>query len=362
MEPVLFGNKRALRIRDSNKNRLSLIIKKLREFIAVTMWEKEEVKWNYESFQKMKETPYLLRPVPIKRNKTGNVVNCPNYFFLLTTIEDKKICCFIEKKKPLETANIYQVRFRFKDELFQDTLLTGTLVKTTETSLPIREEITEVFSSIFTSIKREISASIYENNSVFLCNDLWVYKGKDISSMLSQRLVQIQDILGREWYPDLRLDVCDFNLIPYNNYNDIEDFLRNKRKYFTYGMSDHKVISLSTHSVPGTEEYRFSLKYKVPKPSLNESMVYKNGKWSINNIVNNENINEKEKELILKKSDFPDVYIVYNPSNNKKLGVARVRTINESKTLKKLFSNQNNIKILCKWIPEFEKWQPVIKH
>lgn len=361
MEPVNFGNKRALKI-TNNKIR-SLVLNKLREFISVKMWENEIPKWNYESFQKMKETPYFLRPVPIKRNKSGNIVNCPNYFFLLTVINNKKNCYFIEKKKPLNSVNIYQTRFRFKDELFEDTLLCGTLVQTNEMSLPIREEITEIFSSIFTKIKREVNASIYSNKYVFLCNDIWVYKGKNNSSMLSQRLVQIQDMLGCEWYPDLRIDNCYFDLIQYSNYNEIEDFLRNERKYFTYDMSDHRIVSLSTNNVPGTEEYWFSLKYQVPKPSLNESMFYKDGKWCVNNTSNdNKNINEKEKKLLLKKSNFPDVYLVYNPSNNKKIGVARVRTLNESKILRKLFINKENIKILCKWIPEFEKWQPIIKN
>jgi|SaaInlStandDraft_1057018.scaffolds.fasta_scaffold05181_5 hypothetical protein len=361
MEPVIFGNKRALRLSLNKKNRRSFIIDKLRSFISVRMWENEIPKWNYESFQKMKETPYLLRPVPIKRNKSGNIVNCPNYFFLLTNIDNRKCCYFIEKKKPLDSSNIYQTRFRFKDELFNDTLICGTLTQTSEMSLPIREEITEVFSSIFTKIKREVNASIYKNKYNFVCNDLWVYKGKDNSSMLSQRLVQLQDIFGREWYPDLRMDNCHFNLVQYSNYNEIEDFLRNDRKYFTYDMSDHKIVSLSTNNVPGTEEYWFSLKYKVPKPSLNESMVYKDGKWSVNNIINTDNdIDNKEKELILKKSDFPDVYLVYNPANNKKLGLARVRTMDESKKLRNFFNNTDNIKILCKWVPEFEKWQPIV--
>ena len=212
-------------------------------------------------------------------------------------------------------------------------------------------------SRVLLADQREILREAMKNYLQFEAN----LKVVGEASNSEEVLVQIQDTIGRDWYPDLRLDVCEFNLIPYYNYNNIEDFLRNKRKYFNYEMSDHRVISLSTHSVPGTEEYRFSLKYQVPKPSLNESMVYKDGKWSVSNIINNDTINEKEKTLILKKSDFPDVYLVYNPSNNKKLGVARVRTMNESKTLRKLFNEKDNIKILCKWIAEFEKWQPVIK-
>ena len=57
MEPVIFGNKRALRLSLNKKNRRSLVIDKLRSFISVRMWENETPKWNYESFQKDEETP-----------------------------------------------------------------------------------------------------------------------------------------------------------------------------------------------------------------------------------------------------------------------------------------------------------------
>ena len=60
MEPVIFGNKRALRLSLNKKNRRSFIIDKLRSFISVRMWENEIPKWNYESFQKMKESKILI--------------------------------------------------------------------------------------------------------------------------------------------------------------------------------------------------------------------------------------------------------------------------------------------------------------
>lgn len=398
MEPVIFGKKRAFLVKPDlnanfqenhkkthNKNqkpvrvdrpsRHAEIIDKLRTFVSVRMWEKDQVSWSYETMQQLKQIPYLMRPVPEKRNKKGYFTDCPNYFFFLTTLQNKKICCFIEKKKPLDKAMIYQVRFRFKNNLFAGTLLTGTLLMSEEIRAAEREEITDFFSQVFKSIKREVSAPVKKNNWLFLTNDIWAHNGKDVSSMLSQRLVQVQDIIGKDWYPDIKLDVCDFDIISYSNYNLIEDFLRNKRKLFPYDMSDHKVSVICTQGIPGIDEYYISLKNPLPKPLINETITFKNGEWNVQNIgqgsiidTNNiKNENEQKQELFLKMSDYPDVYWVYNPKSWKKLGAARVRTLEESKFLKELFYNiedtgKDYLKLTCKWMQEFEKWQPIFKN
>jgi hypothetical protein len=390
MEPVVFGKKRALLVKPGNGyhnqrnsrgfkgysklSRHAEIIDKLRDFVSVRMWEKEQDNWTYEILQQLKQTPYLMRPVPEKRNKNGYLSDCPDYFFLLTTLQNRKICCFIEKKKPLEKATIYQTRFRFKDELFNGTLFTGTFLMSDETRTSEREEITDFFSQVFKTIKWEVSAPVKKKNWLFVINDIWASNGKDISSMLSQRLVQVQDIIGKEWYPDPKLDVCDFDLITYNNYNTIEDFLRNQRKYFPYDMSDHKVVVICTQGIPGIDEYYISLKSSMPKPLVSETIIFKNGEWNVQNISQGRKLSysedkedKQQQDLYLKMSDYPDVYWVYNPSSWRKLGAARVRTLEESKQLKELFSNiedtgKDYIKLPCKWMQEFEKWQPILKN
>jgi hypothetical protein len=393
MEPIVFGKKRALLVKPVTNNqqrpnfnnrhkptfikptvsRHAEIIDNLRDFVSVRMWERETTKWNYETLQQIKQTPYLMRPIPEKRNNKGVITDCPDYFFLLTTLQNRRICCFIEKKKPLETATIYQVRFRFKDDLFSGTLLTGTLLMNDEKRNAERLEVTDFFSQVFTSIKREISAPTQKQNWLFVTNDILAYNGKDVSSILSQRLVLIQDIIGKDWYPDSKLDVCDFEITTYSNYNSIEDFLRNKRKYFSYNMSDSKIMIVCTQGIPCLEEYYISLKNPVPKPLVSETITFKNGEWNVQNNSQGrvtdtaDNLeDDKKQDLFLKMSDYPDVYWVYNPATWKKLGAARVRTLEESKCLKELFKNteetgKDYLKITCKWMQEFEKWQPILK-
>jgi hypothetical protein len=383
MEPVVFGKKRALLVKPTTGARSNHqsykpsrhveIIDNLRDFISVRLWERENNDWTYESLQKLKQNPYIMRPVPEKRNKKGYVTACPDYFFFLTTIQNRRICCFIEKKKPLENAMIYQVRSRFKDELFEGTLLSGTFLMSEENRSAEREEITYYFSQIFKSIKREVSAPVKKKNWLFVVNDIWAANGKDMTSLLSQRLVYIQDLIGKDWYPDSKLDVCDFDIASYNNYNSIEDFLRNKRKYFPYKISDHNVVVVSTQGVPGIDEYSISLKAPIPKPLISETISFKNGEWDVQNIshgtgfnVVDETNDKQVQELFLKMSDYPDVYWVYAQQTWKKLGAARVRTMWESKRLKEMFRNNEDagkdyLKLSFKWIQEFEKWQPILK-
>jgi hypothetical protein len=329
------------------------------------MWEDSKNTWSHDSLQIVKKTPYLLRFVPEKRNKKGELRNCPEYFFLLTTIHNRRICCFIEKKKPLEKSRIFQARFRFKDELFEDTLLSGYLTSSQEVRSDERVEITEYFSQIFTKIKREVSAPAQNNNWLFIANDIWIHSGNDVSSVLSQRIVNIQDIIGKHWFPDSKLDVCDFDMNLYNNYNNIENFLKNNRKYFPYDISSHKVVFVSTQGIPGVEEYLVSLTSKIPKPSQSETVVFRNGEWNVQNISHGRTMSDSgpntfERELYLKMSDFPDVYWVHDPKSWKKLGAARVKTIEGSQCLKKLFKGKDHLTLNFVWAQEFEKWQPVL--
>lgn len=362
MKPLNFGKKRALLV-NSKTTRYTDIINKLKEFTSVNLWENNtNNEWNYKSYSKIKEVPYLIRPIIEKRNKNGSLVKCEQYFFFLTTIKGKNICCFIEKKNPLNKSNIYQVRYRFKKHLFNNTLFTGTLTKSDDLRLVEREKVCNLFSETFLSIGREVSSPGKYDNWVFLIDDIWIYSSREITSILSQRMTLIQDIIGKEWYPDPKLDNCDFEVINYYNYNKIENFLRNERKYYPYLISDSNVVFTSTQGMPGLDEYTICLKNEIPIPDISETISYKKGQWDIKNIKQEEiNIKNNEiKELFLKESDFPDVYWVYDKQWNK-LGVARVRTMDESNFLKKKIKNNNHILLKCKWVEEFSKWQPLIK-
>lgn len=61
----------------------------------------------------------------------------------------------------------------------------------------------------------------------------------------------------------------------------------------------------------------------------------------------------------IKKGEFIDVYNVFNISTNNNEGILYVKTMDDSKTLRKIFENNKEfIEILCDYNYHFKKWYP----
>lgn len=354
MEPVQFGKKRALLVKP-NTTRYTEILEQLKKYTAVQSWLQQTTNWSYESLERCKDTPFLIHPRVERITKNGNRRYNTEYFLLLTTIHDKKLCCFIEKKKSLDSVKIYQTRIRFHEDLFNGTLFVGSLTDTDEEPNTEREDITLYFSKIFSSIHKNISINKNNKNWKFIIYDIWGYY-QEVSSLLSHRILCIQEILGNKWFPDYRIDICDFDIIPYHNYSSIESFLQNDRKYFSYGMNDKNVVFVCAQSLPGIEEYYVSLD-NTPEPTLQESVIFKNGEWNVEKTK--KPIHTKKQNLFISSSDIPDVYYVFNIKNKEKIGVARVKSLEDSKKLRELCTKKYT-KMLCIWNSEFEKWEPIL--
>lgn len=363
MDPIQLGNKKALFLRDTKENKKrQQVLENLRKISSFVAWEtKQETSITYETIQKFKEDPYLIRYIPECRSNTGKIYAAQEYFLFLTKLNDIKLCFLVEKKKPVNDAKIYQLRFHFKDELFKNTLMTGQMVLTSNDKMQERVEITSYFSDIFPNMKREISTATNQPKKqwIFLLNDLWLYLNKDVSLILSQRRVRLQEILNKKWNPDPRTDNFYFKIQNYYNYSNIFDFLKNQRKEFPYQINDSKVIFTCSKGFPNENVYLINLSMKIPKQDSNGA-YFKNGEWKINHTKQHINVPQKsKKELVLKKSEYPDVYWLFK--NDKKLEKpALVQTDTDSKKIKELFKDKSEIKIYCKWVEKFEKWKPII--
>jgi len=354
MEPIKLGKKRALFVKP-NTSRYRDIVEKLEEYDSFSNWKNSKNIWAHETLEKCKDIPFLIHPRIERVTKNGNRIYNKEYFLLLTTIHNKKLCCFIEKRSPFENIRIYQTRLRFHKDLYNGTLLVGVLTETDEETIIEREGISLYFSKMFPSIHKSISTSRNHKNWKFVVNDIWGYY-QDISSLLSHRILCVQEIFGKKWYPDSRIDICDFDVIPYHNYSSIEPFLRNDRKYYSYCMNDTNVVFVRAQSLPGIEEYYVSLK-NIPEPSLHESVIFKNGEWNIEKPK--KQIQKKKQTLYISSSGIPDVYYVYTLNNKQKVGVAYVKSIEDSKKLRKTCDSKYT-KIVCIWNSEFQKWEPIL--
>lgn len=385
MDPVTFGQKRALMVRDLSRR--SMILHSLRQFASVKLWEKDVVrrdawgsKLSYETYQRLRQTPHLAKFVPESRDRRGVMNKSPEYFFFMTTLVDhqderscghRKICCLIEKKLPLENARIYQFRTRFRNELFAGTLMSGVFLKSKREREETKEDrgvINRVFSSIFPKAGKNVSTQ-KQSRWVYLADDLWAHKGKDVTQSLSQRLVLLQDMLGVDWFSDTRMDVCEFQVARYADYNTIEEVLRYERQYLDWDISDHCVIFVSTQGTPGMEEFKVSLTDPLPSSS-EDSAIFKNGGWTLQvKASETSDVSSKTTKLadgrdmmLLMKSEYPDVYWVIDPMTKENLGVARVRSLDESERLRNIFLDKDDDhteSFQCVFEEEFMKWRPL---
>ena len=366
MRPISFGKKKALlinpRCNDKNiKKRHTDIINHLRNYKSVRIWENNHNKTNV--LQNIVKKPYLIHPIIQKRTYNNKMENVKEYFLLLSNIHNKKICFFIEKKKPLSLSYIYQTRIRFDETLFGKTLFTGylTISEKEDKKNTEKASVVRIFGEIFSSIKKEVNSFKRNKNWLFVITD--ILSREYISYSLVHRINIIKNILGRYLFSDSRIDVCDFELIYYKNYNSIQHFLLHETKYINYLISEHNVVFVSVNNAPCTNNYTISLTKKINKnnySSIDKKISFKNGEWKVINIVNENKKSKKNKLMYLKLSNYSDVYWVYD-TNWKKCGIARIKTLEESEYIRNLFNNNNeHIKIKCKWNSEFNKWQPII--
>lgn len=359
-EPTQFGNKKALFLKDvpNNKKRQN-VLNELRKLDCISKWESAHNRLTFNTIEHFKSNPYLIRYIPEYTDKYGKTNICQEYFFFLTKIENIKLCFLVEKKKPLDKAKIYQMRFRFTEELFDNTLMTGYFILTENKKPEERVEISSYFCSIFPDMGREISSIKKEPKQqyIFLLNDMWYNMNKETSLILSQRLVRIQEIIARKWYPDIKTDNFKFKVQNYFNYQNIYNFLKNERKYFYYKINDSQVTFMLSKSHPYENNYRIHFKRKLPKKK-DDDVSFKNGEWVINN--SNYNLKKKKKDnFIVKKSQYPDVYWLFK--NNKKIDKpALIQTEEDSKKLRELFKSNKSHRIKCVWNNDFQKWKPIL--
>jgi hypothetical protein len=377
MEPVPLGRKRALCLKDSSKRQE--ILQSLRSFSLVRIWEKEghpRTKWCYELYQRLAHTPHLVRVTPEhaiarRRDKSGRediVTSFENrqattYFFYLMTLHEKKVCCLVEQVRPLEKARIFLVRFRFREALFEGTLFHGSLVNSRDEYVTERWKKTQMFEQYLPMFHHEMNG-IRQKNWFFLMYDVWVHKNKELTSSLSQRLVMIQDILHQDWMPDPRMEIAELDLVRYTNYSELESVMTREREYLSYATHEHQVVFVPVQGSPGRDECWVSILEKKTEPE-NDTMVFRNGEWNVQEAVSGKVLEKQNKEtkqanLELRSSNFPDVYWVYHPRTEKNLGAALIKTLDESRVLRELFSQHKTIVLPCVFEDAFMKWRPML--
>lgn len=262
-------------------------------------------KYNYYSENKHKNE--LLENEYIFSYKTkGN-----NYLLLLTKINNKKLCFFIDRKinKGYIYPRILLVHYRFKEEIYNDTILNGELVLTNN------------------------KWNFYINNIYYYCGfNLYKYNIYD-------KLNNIKKLLSNCYISDNNIEPCELKIKRYYPLNKI-NIKKNK----------DNIIGIEFIHYNGNKSIFFTFLQK-------QKHIRNNGK-----INTNINLN-KNKIFKISKSNNIDIYNLYCMKKNNlyKIGIARIDSSNSNYLYNHFKDKSINYKstICCKYNNNFKKWTPI---
>lgn len=273
------------------------------------------------------------------------------YYMYFTHYEDVPIIYFIDKKvqSGYQVPRIILCRGTWKEEIFQDTLIEGEMVKD------------------------------FDNKWLFLINDVIGFKGRYlINESLPQRIEYAFDILKNMYVRNEHIDVCRYEV---------------KRYAHATKQGTDALIELSKmlhYTSRGIYYCPFSYKYKPKLLNFDDSLIksvirkvkdvpdFKESNTedaviekpvTIVRPEKQEIDNTTEKVLWLRKTENPDVYDVYTTDhgivNNTKIGIACIHTLATSKMLRTAFKDKTvalYIPYICKYSETDSKWVPLRRY
>lgn len=328
MNSVKFGNKKALQINN--------------QVTKQDIFNRIENKWQIDIDYKRYHFLDGNRAKELKQKEHSFVLNTygAKYLIYLTKQSGKDYLLFICRK----TKNIYMVKSRFSDELFNETLLEGELLK-------------------------------IDNYWYFYLSDALVYKNnKVINESFQNRYEILQNLMTNEYKADKYLDCFSLLLKDRFSYAELKSC---KEKYistlpFKVNGMLFKSHSLSTYDIlyifpecrnkkqsSNSDSSSIDDEQKNDQPEENKKKAPspKPTKQQQNPVENSDNI------YVVQKTDFPDVYEIYDSADDTKkvkIGYASVPTLGISDLIRNWFADEEikKVKAKCEKDPKNGKWIP----
>ena len=255
-----------------------------------------------------KSLSYLrMNPHLISIKTTGS-----NYYLLLTRINDISCAFFIDRKvkQGYSLPRIISVNLSFNDEVFNDTLIDGELIKDSN------------------------------NNWMFLISDMTVCKGKKLNGNIVERMDEIVNILENEFREDPIKDICPLRV----------------KRLFDYS------------------EYSYLITQYIPKLSYNIRGLYfntLNNKHCNQLFIYKETGKKVQKKQITSEDDIrtfeirttmqPEIYDLYQMKQKEivRFNMAHISGLKVSKLMRELFDNNDEtVYVKCRFNKKFNKWEP----
>ena len=227
------------------------------------------------------------------------------------------------------------------------------------------------------------------NNSIFLIQDCYYLMGNNMLNMILNDKI---NLLDETIINNLKDNILNFDLKlnKLYTYNNLEELISNlsKLSYNTNGLiffpklSGKNILFLENNNLKKDDNQI----YKKENVQSKEENVQPIGKVRENDNVqskkkNEEVVNENEniilnytnilksrtysyentynlKILSLTKTDIPDVYNIYNDTNEK-LGIALIPNLKISHMCESYIKTSEPVKFKCSFSEKFKKWIPI---
>lgn len=327
-----------------------VVLNYLQQCYNVRIIQKHWYPFEESHYQLVQKSPHLAS---IRSN--GNP-----YYLYFTRYEGVNQMMYIDKKiQPgYQKPRIILSRGRFHDSIFENTLVEGEMVKDNK------------------------------NQWLFLLTDIIIYKGVVLHDvLLHERLQKIYELLQYYYTPDPIIDVCQFQVKKYVpvNQQSLEGLLAfseklpySSRGIYIYPLSlkhkpklinfDDTLVKTVVRKVKDTAGYMEMPMEKESEVEVEPVPVVAPEPVRAPIVITPEPPKLapllETLELLLRKTDQPDVYDILSPDNGQKMGIAAVPSLQTSKMLRSVFKNTNvatAVKFVCRLDPDFNNWVPLKK-
>jgi hypothetical protein len=311
MKPIKLGNGKALQITE---------VQTIREISALL--KKYGVDIEYKKYHFLDKN----RAQELKSTKHSFVLNTfgTKYLLFLTKVNSKNYAIYVNRKN----ESFYYVKTRFLDELYSDTVLEGEALK-------------------------------IGNDWSFLVSDIHLYRSNSLqSNTFDERYRYITKLMNDEYISDdyiepfrlLKKDVFDYTDIKSvrDKYIPTLPFQVNGYLFKSSAVSTYDILYIfpecrnkkedevgrePSHSIVATNT---SPKKVKEVPEMKDEMIF-----------------------ITKKTEYPDVYELYESSNSKMYDYAWISTIGVSKMVREWFKEKTELVILFRKNKINDRWGPV---
>jgi L-rhamnose mutarotase len=311
MKPIKFGNGKALQITETQT---------IREIGALL--KKYGVDIEYKKYHFLDKN----RAQELKATKHSFVLNTfgTKYLLFLTKVNSKNYAIYINRKN----ESFYYVKTRFSEELYSDTVLEGETVK-------------------------------IGNDWSFLLSDIHLYRANNLQTQtFDERYRRMTKLLNEEYISDEYVEPFRLFKKEVFDYTDIKSVREKYVPTLPFQVNGYlfKSSQVSTYDIL----YIF--------PECRNKKDDEVGREPSESIVATDTSPKKMKEVpemkdemifITRKTEYPDVYELYESPKAKMYDYAGIPTIGVSKLMREWFGEKTELVILFKKNKINERWGPV---